>query len=402
MKLAVALLIALTAPLYAALLADVQTTAGNIQVELEYTQAPQAVANFITLANRTRAHIDPATGALSYQPFYIGEKFFRVVNQPSFKIVQTGSGTGTNSGGPGYTFKDEFTPDLRHVPYVLSMANSGPNSNGSQIFFTGDVSIPHLNDVHTIFGSIIDPASRAAIDAILAAGDNGVTITDITFSRTDPEAVAFDEFAQGLPTVTQPRGKLSVVRNVAAKWTLDEPLATGDVFQAFRSTTLAPGSWNELTAAEVQWGIRPVGEIHAPSPLTLGQATSEKEFYNLTFTHHPGSVTPTLLHTRKLVISYTGGRIEYQFNITGSGGSGVYIPDVGDPLTFTTNVMNVETAGHAFTAVVENVGINPRYLRMNIGWDSATDTQIDGRHVTSYYSFGQWPHFQSGPASISR
>ena len=133
------LLIAAACPLHAALLAHFQTTQGAVTAELQYTKAPQAVANFITLSQGTRKRLNVATGVVTNAPFYIGEKFFRVINDSTFKIAQTGSGNGTNAGGgPGYTFRDEFDPTLTHVPYVLSMANSGPNSNGSQIFFTGN------------------------------------------------------------------------------------------------------------------------------------------------------------------------------------------------------------------------------------------------------------------------
>ena len=185
-------LVALISPLQAELLAHFQTSLGNVVVELQHQKAPQAVANFITMAEATRTRIHPITGAVIRSPLYIGEKFFRVVNDANFKIAQTGSGTGTNSGGPGFTFRDEFDPTLTHVPYVLSMANSGPNTNGSQIFFTGNSSPHHLDNVHTIFGLIPDPASRTVIDAIIAAGSGGSTITGLTFSRTDAAAVAFN------------------------------------------------------------------------------------------------------------------------------------------------------------------------------------------------------------------
>ncbi len=396
------LLVLLAAPLRAALLARVATTKGEIVTALQYDKAPQAVANFITLAQGTRAHLDPATGALSYKPYYIGEKFFRIVKSPGFEIAQTGSGTGTNSGGPGFNFKDEFTPALRHVPYVLSMANSGPNSNGSQIFFTGNTSIPSLDDVHTIFGLVTDPASRATVDAILTAGSDGSSITGITFERTDPAAVAFNEFAQNLPIVTQPRGNLSVTRNVAAKWALAEPLMAGDIFRAFRSTTLAPGSWAELTAAEVQLGILPVGGTYNLPPLTLDNATNDKEFFNLSFTRHPGSVTPTALNTRFLTIEVSGGRIEYHFNISASGGSAVYTPDSGSALPFSFSVLSFDTTAHAFSVIVENLGINPRYLLIKAGCDSATPSQIDCHHSTSASSGGAYSPFASGPAAVTR
>lgn len=399
----IVLLFLCAAPLRAELIAHVVTTVGNIDVVLQYDKAPQAVANFITLANGTRAHINPATGALSYKPYYIGEKFFRIVNGPGFRIAQTGSGTGTNSGGPGYTYKDEFATLLRHVPYVLSNANSGPNTNGSQIFFTGNETINSLNDVHTIFGIVTDAASRATIDAVLAAGNDGSSITAITFERNDPEAVAFDEFAQNLPTITQPKGTLEVVRNVAAKWTFDEPLATGDIFRAFRSTTLTAGSWAELPDAKFQLGILPVGQNYTHLPRKLDNAAAEKEFFNLSYARHPGAVTPGSLHLRTVAIDIGIGVFEYHFNITGNGGTANYIPNDGEPFNFTFTENSFETNGaHSFYFLANQPTITPPQLLVKIGCDSATDTQIDGHHSTSRFNGVTWVPWAAGPAAISR
>lgn len=393
---------ALVCPLQAALLAHVQTSLGTIHVELQYDKAPQAVANFITLAKGTRAHLDPVTGALSYKPYYVGEKFFRIVDGPGFRIAQTGSGTGINSGGPGFAFKDEFHPALHHVPYVLSMANSGPNTNGSQIFFTGNETIPSLDGVHTIFGLIPDAPSRAVIDAVLAAGNDGSSVTGVTFERTDPAAVSFDEFAQNLPSIVCPKGKLAVTPNVAAKWTLEEPFAVGDIFRAFRSTTLAAGSWSELENAKVQIGIGAVGSIPQLPPLTLDQATAPKEFFNLSYARHPGSVAPTSLNTRSLVIGLGGDTLRYDFNITGAAASGLYTPQAGAPIAFTATVYEFTPSAHSFNLIVDNTGLTPRYLLIKCGWDSASATLITGHHATSYYNFGDWSALGSGTATITR
>jgi peptidyl-prolyl cis-trans isomerase A (cyclophilin A) len=391
----------LVCPLHAALLGHVQTSLGTIDVELQYDKAPQAVANFITLAKRTRAHLDPVTGALSYKPYYAGEKFFRIVNGPGFRIAQTGSGTGTNGGGPGFTFKDEFTPLLRHVPYVLSMANSGPNTNGSQIFFTGNETINSLNDVHTIFGLVPDPASRAVIDAVLAAGNDGSSVTGITFERTDPAAVAFDEFAQNLPTVICPKGKLSVTRNVTATWTLEETLTVGDIFRAFRSPSLAVGSWSELGNASVQVGFGAVGSIPQLPPLTLDQATDPKEFFNLSYVRHPGSVAPVSLNSRSLIIDLHGDTLRYDFDITGAAATGLYTPLTGAPIAFTATVYDFAPSGHSFNLIVDNTGLNPRNFLFKCGWDSASASLITGRHSSSYYNLG-WQPLDSGTTTITR
>lgn len=395
------LLFAFVCPLQAALLAHVETSLGTVHVDLQYDKAPQAVANFITLARGTRAHPDPTTGALSYKPYYIGEKFFRIVNGPGFRIAQTGSGTGTNGGGPGFNFRDEFTPSLRHVPYVLSMANSGPNSNGSQIFFTGNETIPDLDDVHTIFGLVTDVPSRGVIDAVLAAGNDGSSITGVTFERTDPAAVAFDEFAQNLPMVVCPKGKLSVTPNVSAIWNLEEPVAVGDLFRAFRSTTLAAGSWMELEDAHAAVGIGPVGWTPQLPFITLDQAKSPKEFFNLSYTRHPGAVAPTLLHLKTLTINLGNETIEYKFNITGSTANGTYTNGQGAPDPFTATVYSFQTSGNTSSIILENSAVVSEYLLFQCGWDSASETLIVGRQVASYFNFG-WVNAGRGTVTLTR
>ena len=114
----------------------IETTLGNIDAVLEAQEAPKTVENFVTLANKH---------------FYDGIIFHRVI--PGF-MIQTGDPTGTGSGGPGYQFKDEFSPRLRHdKPGIFSMANAGPNTNGSQFFITV-AATPWLDNRHSIFGQV--------------------------------------------------------------------------------------------------------------------------------------------------------------------------------------------------------------------------------------------------------
>ena len=133
--------------------AIIQTTAGNITCTLFPGKAPLTVANFIGLATGTKAWKDPKTGKMMHTPLYDGTIFHRVI--PNF-MIQGGDPIGTGSGDPGYSFKDEFTDDLTFdQPGRLAMANSGPNTNGSQFFIT-EVPTPHLNGKHTIFGQCED------------------------------------------------------------------------------------------------------------------------------------------------------------------------------------------------------------------------------------------------------
>ena len=130
--------------------ATIVTNKGQIRLRLHDDRAPRSVANFEKLAEKG---------------FYDGLKFHRVI--PDF-MVQGGCPSGDGTGGPGYKFADEFHPDLKHDgPGVLSMANAGPDSNGSQFFIT-HVPCPWLDGKHSVFGQVID--SQDVVDAI-AQGD---------------------------------------------------------------------------------------------------------------------------------------------------------------------------------------------------------------------------------------
>jgi peptidyl-prolyl cis-trans isomerase A (cyclophilin A) len=132
--------------------AHFQTTLGDFSVELFDTQAPKTVANFANLADGSREWKHPKTGESQKKPFYDGLVFHRIIE--GF-VIQGGDPLGQGFGGPGYQFEDEFHPDLRHDRAgILSMANAGPNTNGSQFFITLGPT-PHLDRKHSIFGRVV-------------------------------------------------------------------------------------------------------------------------------------------------------------------------------------------------------------------------------------------------------
>ena len=139
------------------------TSMGRLTCQLFPKQAPKAVANFIGLAKGTRDWIDPRTGMKQHgKPFYDGTIFHRVI--PGF-MIQGGDITGTGAGNPGYMFVDEFDPSLNFdQPGRMAMANSGPNTNGSQFFIT-EAAYSSLNQHYTIFGQC-DDASVQVVKAI--------------------------------------------------------------------------------------------------------------------------------------------------------------------------------------------------------------------------------------------
>ena len=132
--------------------AHIDTTEGSFTVRLFDKEAPKTVENFVGLAAGTKEWKDPATGQARKSPFYDGIVFHRVIN--GF-MIQGGDPLGQGTGGPGYKFGDEFHPTRRHERAgILSMANAGPNTNGSQFFITLGPT-PHLDNRHSVFGEVV-------------------------------------------------------------------------------------------------------------------------------------------------------------------------------------------------------------------------------------------------------
>jgi peptidyl-prolyl cis-trans isomerase B (cyclophilin B) len=140
------------------LVAVIETKKGNIRIKLHDDKAPYTVANFVNLARRE---------------FYKGLKFHRVISD---FMIQGGCPYGTGTGDPGYRFEDEFDKSLRHDKSgILSMANAGPGTNGSQFFITHSPT-PHLDDHHTVFGVVESDADQAVVNKI-AKGDVMINVT---------------------------------------------------------------------------------------------------------------------------------------------------------------------------------------------------------------------------------
>jgi len=133
--------------------AQFDTSEGAFTIRLFEKEAPKTVANFVGLAEGTKEWKDPSTGEKKMAPYYDGVSFHRIID--GF-MIQGGDRLGTGTGGPGYTFADEFHPTRRHSSAgILSMANAGPNTNGSQFFITLGPT-PHLDNRHTVFGEVVE------------------------------------------------------------------------------------------------------------------------------------------------------------------------------------------------------------------------------------------------------
>ncbi|MGI6655791.1 MAG: peptidylprolyl isomerase [Desulfobulbus sp.] len=199
------------------LYAKITTDKGDILLNLFYTRTPLTVINFVGLAEGS---LHPGGGSKPLgSPFYNGLTFHRVIAD---FMIQGGCPLGTGTGGPGYTFPDEFRPELRHNrPGILSMANAGPGTNGSQFFIT-HVPTPHLDDRHTVFGEVVE--GQKVVDEI----KQGDVIKAVSIIRVGKQAeafktdqAAFDAALQGIQQADAERRKgqeEKIRKTILAKW----------------------------------------------------------------------------------------------------------------------------------------------------------------------------------------
>jgi peptidyl-prolyl cis-trans isomerase A (cyclophilin A) len=165
------------------LYARFHTSMGAMVVLLEEHRAPNTVKNFVGLAAGTQPFKDPRTGEeKSGVPYYDGTIFHRVIAD---FMIQGGDPMGRGTGGPGYRFADEFHPELKHTgPGVLSMANSGPNTNGSQ-FFICEKATPWLDGKHAVFGRVVEGADLIPKITRVPKSSGDKPATDVVLQRVE-------------------------------------------------------------------------------------------------------------------------------------------------------------------------------------------------------------------------
>lgn len=238
--------------------AKISTNRGDIVIELEYQKTPITVANFVGLAEGKIKNTAKAEG----EPYYDGLKFHRVISVANGDgqdfMIQGGDPTGTGSGGPGYQFDDEIHPELKHdVPGVLSMANAGPGTNGSQFFIT-HVETPWLDGKHTVFGKVIDGQD------IVNQSLTGDVMNKVEIIRVGEDAQKFDA-----ATIFAKADELKAEKEAEAKKQAEEELEK--ISKGFEKT--ASGlryritKTNDGTQAEKNKTV----SVHYTGKLTNGQ-----------------------------------------------------------------------------------------------------------------------------------
>jgi len=284
------------------LYAAFDTSMGSFTCRLDYAEAPVTCANFTGLSEGSQHWIDPETGSIRNDPFYNGLIFHRVID--GF-MIQGGCPLGTGTSGPGYAFPDEFNTNLtHHSAGILSMANSGPDSNGSQFFITL-AATPHLDDVHSVFGEVVGGMNVVlSIGAVATDAGNhpltNVVMNSVQILRIGTAAAAFDSANQPVPKVLP--HSLSITCGVPA-----EVLTTGITNQCevrlFNSTNLtdwvdfsekyfpvATENWRQYASTNRSSEYFKAARIYYPQAVT---AFSDIENHTLTFTNE----TDTLVFT---------------------------------------------------------------------------------------------------------
>lgn len=388
--------IAISGKVMAQIYADVETTAGHFTCELNFQETPRTVANFISLAEGSRRWVDERNGTLSSiaprQPFYNGMAIHRVVNAEGFKVMQAGSKRGDGTDGPGYEFPDEMNVNLPATyrfdePYCLAMANSGPNTNGSQFFITASA-IGGLEGKHTVFGKVV--AGQGVVDAIVESPADAsekpltpVIIQKISIRRVGKVAGNFQVSSMKLPTLTTPSFKRSPA---------PEPPNTERFFfsQGSRSELLAYGSidpllldWQKL---DTRW--------QAPGSLNMRyfEVTHPAGFPITGFRpviarYDTDAITPASL--RGWTLSFENAEGVYLFSFPDTGVMGYMFTPVGSVVSQTGTIRSSSLAFQPspYHAIATFELDQRKIIHLQLGFDKKIKNNLHGRCVSKVKNF---------------
>lgn len=290
---------------------------GEFHCSLDYEKAPRTVANFVGLAEGSRSWVDFRKAGARRSPFYDGLTIHRVV--PGF-VVQAGSPDGTGSDGPGYTFKDEFHSQLRHsAAGVLSMANGGLHSNGSQFFVTL-AATSNLDDLHSVFGKTVAASDLTVVQSI----QQGDIIDSVAITRNGAVAQAFDVNAQGLPTVEYAAASIAETQTG-----FELSYHQNDSAQYFAGHTSDLTNWTRFTDTEFHF-TPPSQSPRDVSAITSGNSI---QFFSVTRVQYPDDlITPAVGAGQRIALTSPQG-YSFTFDLA-TANTGSYQTSVAPQSTF--------------------------------------------------------------------
>jgi cyclophilin family peptidyl-prolyl cis-trans isomerase len=311
------------------LFAVFNTSLGSFTCYLDHVRAPRTVANFIALAEGSNAWLNLNNGQEVHSRFYDGTIFHRVVS--NFVIQGGGQPVGATFRGPGYSFRDEFSPALRHNSNgILAMANSGLNTQGSQFYITATPSYSSGDDVYTIFGhvsagsDVVQRINYVPVSSQRPLAD--VVLSNVTILRVGPDAEAFDCMAQGLPAVG---GTEVGLTKDDTKYHVTFSQLTNSIYNAFYATNL-DGAWS-TTQLPFQTNAMPTNRLDVTELVT----NAPSRFFQIAQVQYPDPVyTPSSVVGRSfhMLFKTSGTRFSQWLGENGTG-TWSYVTTGG----FTTN-----------------------------------------------------------------
>lgn len=361
--------------------ADFTTSLGNFTCQLDYTNAPRAVANFVGLATGTRAWLNETNGQVWTNAFYDGLTFHRTITN---FMIQTGSRNAEGTDGIGFVLLDEISSLKHDGPGVLAMANMGPNSSAAQFYITV-TNTSWLDGSYTIFGRIVSGQSVVNTIDLVPTDTNNKPVTNVVLQhvairRVGAAAQAFDINAQNLPLVSGAR--LTVSRDATnLNLAFTNNLNTD---YRFRSST-------NLTA----WTAVPLGinVIAASNQVLVAPIAGPRKFFSVVQVKYPGPTwAPLSILNRKLTLTITNGlqgTATYTFD---NNGTGTYLysdyPLSGAVSTYTYNQA-------AYRASVQPLFHDAGHaLVTQLNFSSATAGRFSGTFYyldPTYYVFFNYP-----------
>ena len=345
--------------------AEFNTSMGSFTCRLEYAIAPKTCANFIALATGQRPWLDLPSGVIKTNPFYDGTTFHRVI---AGFMNQGGSRNAMGTDGPGYQFVDEFHPTLRHSGFgVLSMANSGPDSNGSQYFITVS-SQPQLDDVHSVFGQLYGGSNVVyAINRVVTDSNNkpltNITMNSVVIRRIGTAAIGFDINTNSLAVVTNLNTRIARLgTNVSLSFS--NRLNADNRF--YSSTNLVNWSGGSL-GIEVAAGF---------SNSLLRGVNLPREFFRMAQVQYPPSLfVPRNVLGRTLTLNLSNGNGTFVINFNGAGGgSYTWTGGASGAVNFYTWIQD-PYRGRLRPIWLQNFGY---IMELHLDWDSAISGTLKG------------------------